>query len=277
MSNPNGSKDSRNGPGRSDRPLSLDMHRQPDDVTCGPTCLHAVYRYWGLDASLEDVIASVLSLNDEAIGRGTLAVNLGIDALGRGFAATLYTFNLNMFDPSWFDRTGVVSRGVLGAKLPAQAGAKSHERDKFWAASRAYLRFAELGGQIRMEDLTSELIAGHIHAGRPLLTGLSATWLYRASREFGPDDDEDDILGLPQGHFVVLHGYDPAQRIVHVADPLEDNYGFGGRNYTVPVSRIVPAVLLGVLTYDANLLVIEPRENEPESGRNPEGPAKEGR
>lgn len=23
---------------------SFEIHRQPDDVTCGPTCLHAVYR-----------------------------------------------------------------------------------------------------------------------------------------------------------------------------------------------------------------------------------------
>lgn len=256
----------------SQRPLALDMHRQPNDVTCGPTCLHAVYRFWGLDAPLGGVISSVLALSEEAIGRGTLAVNLGIDALQRGFAATLYTYNLNVFDPTWFDRTGAVARSVLEDKLPAQAAAKSRERDKFWAASRSYLRFAELGGQIRMEDLTSELIAGHIHAGRPVLTGLSATWLYRASREFGPDDDEDDVRGLPQGHFVVLHGYEPGDRIVHVADPLEDNYGFGSRNYTVPMSRIVPAILLGVLTYDANLLVIEPM-----AGRDPSAPTQESR
>jgi hypothetical protein len=241
------------------RKLSLDMQRQPNDQTCGPTCLHAVYRYWGVEVSLNEVVASVLALNDEAIGRGTLAVNLGIDAMQRGFAATLYTFNLNVFDPTWFDRTGVATPAVLHAKLPAQAEAKSEEREKFRAACRAYLRFAALGGQIRMEDLTSELISGHIRAGRPVLTGLSATWLYRASREFGPNDDEDDILGMPQGHFVVLHGYEPEQRLLHVADPLEDNYNFGGRNYTVAMSRIVPAILLGVLTYDANLLVLEPK------------------
>jgi hypothetical protein len=56
-----------------------------------------------------------------------------------------------------------------------------------------------------------------------------------------------------------LHGYEPEQRLLHVADPLEDNYNFGGRNYTVAMSRIVPAILLGVLTYDANLLVLEPK------------------
>jgi hypothetical protein len=45
---------------------------------------------------------------------------------------------------------------------------------------------------------------------------------------------------------------------VYVADPLEDNPAFASRNYTVSMSRLVPAIMLGVLTYDANVLVIEP-------------------
>ena len=32
--------------------LVLDMPGQPDDSTCGPTCLHAVYRYHGDDVPL---------------------------------------------------------------------------------------------------------------------------------------------------------------------------------------------------------------------------------
>ncbi len=27
--------------------LLLTMLPQPDETTCGPTCLHAIYRYWG--------------------------------------------------------------------------------------------------------------------------------------------------------------------------------------------------------------------------------------
>ena len=39
--------------------LSLDILPQPDELTCGPTCLHAVYRYYGDDISLDQVIAEV--------------------------------------------------------------------------------------------------------------------------------------------------------------------------------------------------------------------------
>ena len=30
----------------------LEIQAQPDDLTCGPTCLHAVYRYFGDDVSI---------------------------------------------------------------------------------------------------------------------------------------------------------------------------------------------------------------------------------
>jgi hypothetical protein len=36
--------------------LELEMLPQPDDTTCGPTCLHAVYRYRGHEIPLDQVI-----------------------------------------------------------------------------------------------------------------------------------------------------------------------------------------------------------------------------
>jgi ABC-type bacteriocin/lantibiotic exporter with double-glycine peptidase domain len=38
--------------------LRLDILPQPDDTTCGPTCLHAVYRYWGDEIPLAQVIGA---------------------------------------------------------------------------------------------------------------------------------------------------------------------------------------------------------------------------
>ena len=89
--------------------LQLTMQAQPDDTTCGPTCLHAVYEYWGEQVSLTAVIDSVPKLETG----GTLGVLLGIDALQRGYQVTLYTYNLQVFDPTWFSTPGV----DLAAKL----------------------------------------------------------------------------------------------------------------------------------------------------------------
>ncbi|MCA9279231.1 MAG: C39 family peptidase [Phycisphaeraceae bacterium] len=242
--------------------LPLDILPQPNDETCGPTCLHAVYQYWGDDISLDEVIRSASSLNSHEAGRGTLAVMLGTHALKRGYKASLYTFNLQMFDPTWFDEHGKCDSAKLSHKLQMQGLAKQTGNPRFRIATECYLEFLRLGGDVRFRDLTSSLITGFIRAGKPLLTGVSSTYLYKCMREFGPKDDDDDIRGEPTGHFVVIHGYESKGRVVSVADPLANNPGFQRQRYTVTMSQLVPAIMLGVLTYDANLLVIEPKKSE---------------
>ncbi|HUG01384.1 MAG TPA: hypothetical protein VML95_05940 [Longimicrobiales bacterium] len=80
-------------------PFELEVLPQPDDTTCGPTSLHAVYRHWGVDIPLERVIDEVTPLPHG----GTLAVSLACHALRHGFDATIYTYNLQIFDPTWFE------------------------------------------------------------------------------------------------------------------------------------------------------------------------------
>ena len=82
--------------------LDFSIHPQPTDSTCGPTCLHAVYRYWQDPISLDQTIADIGELS---MG-GTLAVQLACHALRRGYDATIHSYNLQLFDPSWFRRAG---------------------------------------------------------------------------------------------------------------------------------------------------------------------------
>jgi hypothetical protein len=242
-----------------DHVLPVHILPQPDLESCGPTCLHAVYRFWGDKIKLPDVIQSAKSLRTEGVGRGTLANMLGSHALKRGYHATIYTFNLHLFDPTWFDDQGHARRDLLIAKLRAQSQAKSVDDPRFQVATDSYLEFLELGGDIAFRDPSGRLITSYLRRGIPVLAVLSATYLYRCAREFGPNDDYDDIRGEPSGHFVVVHGYDPKSRTATIADPLADNPGFDGQRYTVKMNRLIPAIMLGVLTYDSNLLVIEPR------------------
>lgn len=225
--------------------LQLDVLPQPDDTTCGPTCLHAVYRYWGDRIPLETVVAEVKPLPEG----GTLAVSLACHALDRGYQAEIYTYNLQMFDPSWFgDGTD------LAQKLEAQ---RKHKRThKLRISTDAYLEYLRLGGVVRFEELRPALIRRFLNRGVPILTGLSATYLYQCAREF--EDDYDDIRGAPVGHFVVLSGYDRKKREITVSDPSHDNPRFRTHRYSVRMDRLVAAIALGVVTYDANLLVITP-------------------
>ncbi len=231
--------------------LELEILGQPDDASCGPTCLQAVYQYYGDLGALEDVIAEVPRLHNG----GTLAANLAVHALKRGYRALMYTYNLAVFDPTWFAGESC----DLVAKLHAQSRAKGDPR--ITEATAAYVEYLTLGGELAMVDLTAGLLRQWLQAGRPILTGLSSTYLYRSAREVGTDQLlEDDVLGVPTGHFVVLSGWDEEERSVRVADPVEDHPQMQRHIYWVPVQRLINAILLGVLTYDGNLLVLEPPE-----------------
>lgn len=231
--------------------IELDMPAQPTETTCGPTCLYAVYRRLGETISHHQVIAETATLPEG----GTLAVHLGIHALGRGFAARLYSFNLQLLDPTWFGSP----RSNLAELLAEQAAAR--QDDKVRHASAAYAQFLELGGELEMAELSHEMLRHYASRGVTPLAGVSATYLYQSAREL-PDGKSDPIGGEPQGHFVVLAGYRGKQ--VLVRDPWHPDSPDGlGRSYWVPMRRLVHAVLLGVLTYDGNLLVIE---RQPEDG-----------
>jgi len=228
--------------------LHFEILPQPDDTTCGPTCLQALYSYNGDTIGLEQVIREVPKLE----GGGTHAVLLANHALARGYAATLYTYDLQVFDPTWF----LLPAAQMADKLQRQLEIKfSPARE---VATNAYLDFLRLGGQILLADLTLELIRGFLNREIPILTGLSSTYLYRSAREVDRDNQllYDDMYGVPTSHFVVLSGYHAKTRTVNVADPLHPNPLSRDQYYEVKLNRLIPAIMLAALTFDANLLVL---------------------
>lgn len=231
--------------------IKIDIREQPDDSTCGPTCLHSVYNYYNYPIDLDKVIQSVKTLDDG----GTLAVLLAQDALRRGFQTVLYTYNLKIFDPSWID----FSNDQLVQKLEEQLNFKKGV--KFTEASKAYMEYLKLGGKLRFENLTTKIIKKYVSRKLPVLTGLSATYLYQTQREHYTSNNKsiyDDLKGEPLGHFVVLCGI--KGKFVYIADPYRGNPFTKNSYYRVKVERLINSILLGIITYDANLLVIKPKK-----------------
>jgi hypothetical protein len=226
--------------------LRVKRFRQPDNYTCGPACLAAVYDYHGQPRPLAAIIRDTPRNPDG----GTVGVFLGLAAQAEGFAATIYSYNMHVFDPTWHR----LPPEALIRKLERQAAAKREV--KLRRVLRAYVRFLRQGGRVRFADLRTDLLVRHLAAGQPVITGLSATWLYRSRREFA--DRYNDIRGEPVGHFVVISGWDPVRRRFEVRDPSRQvPFATSGR-YAVEAARLMAAILLGERTYDGVLLVLEP-------------------
>jgi hypothetical protein len=227
--------------------LNFDIKAQPDEVTCGPTCLHALYKYYNDDIGLKQVVQEVKQLKTG----GTLAVMMGNHALQKGYKATIYTYNLTVFDPTWFKQ----SQAQMIANLKKQMRYK-HKRRKLQVASRAYIKFLEAGGRILHAELDENLIKTHLKKSVPILTGLSATYLYGTQREISATNKFDSIKGDPVGHFVIINGFDEAKGCVYLADPMNPN-PLKSQYYYVTFDRLINSIMLGIVTYDSNLLIIE--------------------
>jgi hypothetical protein len=233
------------------RHLDFTITPQPSETTCGPACLHALYRYYGDELPLDQVIAEV----DGLPGGGTLAAYLALHAQRRGYHVAIYTVDLQTFDPTWFAPDGPDIADCLHKQMMVKDDPRLH------AVSHAYIEFLERGGALFMEEVTPQLIARRLRDDTPIITGLSATWLYNCSRERQADMQPDDIAGEPTGHFVVLRGIDPADGSVAVADPYLNMPLPGRREYHVDTHRLISSILLGVVTWDAKLLIITPGDN----------------
>jgi hypothetical protein len=229
--------------------LGVRIERQPDYTTCGPTALHAIYRYYGDPIDLDTVIKETPKLPTG----GTLGVHLSVHALMRGYEVGTWVCNVRHLDPTWFQQPT-----DLLEKLKQRFEAKDLMRDpRYGPALEAIEQYLRLGGKLVWGDLTPELIGSHLANGTPLLTGTNGTYLYQCARE--TDSGPDDVRGDAFGHFVVLCGYSSADQSVAVADPLLDNPAHGTKYYRAGIYRLLGAIFLGVGSDDGNLVLIRPK------------------
>jgi hypothetical protein len=241
-------------PSRRSNSLTVERILQPDEVTCGPTCLRKVFSYYGLPDTQDEII-SALERNEDG---GTLAVYLGIVALNRGLRARIYSYDLQIFDPTWYALDSNGLREKILARFPYLIDEKRRR------AAKAYVQFLEMGGELAFDELRHSLLKDIIDRGHPVLAGLSATHLYSSSRERWDavvhKHVDDDVAGEPTGHFVVISGYDNWGRRVTVVDPFEHAPVNQAGLFQVDSDRLINAIMLGDVTYDAVLLEVWPTD-----------------
>ena len=214
-----------------------------------------MYRYWGDQEPLQTIIARMYRLEQG----GTFAVFLGCDALRKGYGAAIYTYNVTVFDPTWFTRNVDIAE-----RLTKQREVKSDER--LQVATSGYLQFLQLGGRLRFADLSQVLVRALL---RFRLLQRSAA-LHLSVRVLNPDGSSSSpgISDMGQsGHgtqdYAMAGSFSRARRHVLVVDPYQPNPYGEAHEYWISIDRVVTAILLGIVTHDANLLVVYPRRKRP--------------
>ena len=247
-------EESSKGFGYMESRLYLDISYQPDSTTCGPTCLHAVYRYFNDPIPLHQVIAEAKQLE----GGGTLAVYLGSHALARGYKATLYTYNLRIFDPTWF----LPGNQQVADKLKRQREYKSGVAG-LEVVTDAYLEFLNLGGRIGprspyhkpSSEVPQQVLAVANGAQAPLSTTAPAN---------DPSETASCMM-MCEVNPPAISWLSPDMTAKSVPcwwQILSNRILWPKlRIYQVSIYRLICAIMLGVLTYDGDLLIIEPQRS----------------
>ena len=69
----------------------------------------------------------------------------------------------------------------------------------------------------------------------------------------------NDVAGFPAGHFVVLAGFNAERASLLVVDPYQPTPYGPSHAYWISADRVIGSILLGIVTHDANLLVVHPK------------------
>jgi hypothetical protein len=210
-----------------------------------PDLLAQVYRFLGYERAVDEVISDTRRNADG----GTLGVYLGISALRNGFRPTIYTYNLRIFDPTWRRLS------------PPEISGKLRERRRFVRSRRlkraiaAYVEYLGMGCRVPVFRARCGFLVGLLQTGHPILTGFERNvplWV-RSRTQRGV---RRRFAASPRGISSSCAGYYPRSDRFVVRDPSSNIPFSRNGKYTVEARRLIAAILLGDVTYDANLLVL---------------------
>lgn len=239
--------------------ININVNVQRDDE-CLSECLLAVFKYYNLNITLDDIISYVSTDSDKLYDWEFKAGSL---ALKNNLKPIIHTNVSYLFDPSW---NGLDNDKLL-AKLKEEARFFSEKlelvnkepeqknyifpnkliADRYKKEVDAAVEYVENGGRISFSAISANLIKEYLNKGVPLIVSLNPTLLHRMKRAY--NFEPDDIRGIVWGHVVVIKGYENDNFIV--ADPGGDFY-VGEFEYSMNMDGVIESIL----RYNGQLIAI---------------------
>lgn len=217
--------------------------------TCGPSALQQILAYYGVKKSLNEILK-----NFKMYEYGTWDFDLLSYVLRLGFKAEITTYNLDIFDPTWFK----LSRKKLIKKLKSRL---KYAKPFHKQGIRSCIRFLELGGRIRFKIITEKIIKDYLRKKIPVIACFCFTALWKCKRAYskktkkGYKSISNDIRGVPEGHFIVISGY--AKDKFFVTDPSYNIPVSKTGKYSVPIKDLIAYILMKDY---GNICVIKPKK-----------------
>jgi hypothetical protein len=170
---------------------------------CGPTSLQQILRYYGIDNGMEEILRSV-----KMFSFGTPTVYLAMGAKKMGLDVKIVTLDVDYVDPSWKGITGDVIAGKLRERLKLV-----NLDENIRLRTEGLAEALESGVELEIEAPSKEILINNIKKGVPPIITVSYNILHGRMRKTSAGN-RDDVKGFPDGHFVVVNGYDEKNFII---------------------------------------------------------------
>lgn len=239
--------------------LNIDIREQKENE-CLPACLRAVFSYFKVDVSEEEII--------ETISKGSFKFydwdfNAGKMAIEKGLKTEVYTNVSQIFDPSWVNLSSNALIGKIEEELKFfKFRNENFEKDpdlmtfmcpnkevaeRLVKEAEAIIEFLKLGGVVNFDTISKELIEQKLKANVPVIISHNPTLLHRMKRF--SNGEFNDIEGSSWGHAAIISGEDNGIFLISDPDGI-----FYEKKLVYEANKDL--VLESILRYNGQLLVI---------------------
>lgn len=225
---------------------------QPTPTNCSQTALSIMLGHYDVSLTPQEIEKSVPQTQDsEGNDIGTVSQALATwCAEAQGFKTVMYTFDCQIIDQSWQDKSAAHIISRLQAGLANGWDAPGLGPDWSNEYRQAYIDYLQAGNRLVIQpSVTSKLLYKLVGQG-PLFLNVCINTLYGQGRT--KDNKLNDVQGRAWNHSIVLYGNDQEGNFL-IADPIVKP-GL----HTVEAERMIAAVTASQTECDNLLFQLQP-------------------
>lgn len=221
-------------------------------------CLQAsvaqLMAYHDISKTIEELKQEVPVYKDErGVPVGTSIGHMAAYLCNLGFAVTIHSTDIQLFDPSWRDKPSDELIDLLRKRLP-HLGHPTYSLQVKEAILEGYSAFLQAGGTIEFPVISKDVICNVLEQG-PLLAVVSYNFLNGTAKTIFDAQTNlyvaNPIEGQPSTHAVVVAGYKDDQFLL-----VDPDQKLGGKRW-LDANRVVGAVYLAQTDFDNMIISVQ--------------------
>lgn len=212
---------------------------------CGPMCLKNLYDYLGIQKTLKQIFKEMDVDEKTSTYLSQLARNLNLNKV----ETTIISSQSRVINYAW--RNSTKEEIISKLKRCIVRSNRPHMITDWDKETLHILFYLQESGNLKITNITKELINNYIKQGKIIITCAETSWLW-GNRKIIGKTKFDDVLGDHSGHFVIITGIKDDKYLIN------DPYPLRKKDAINEISQ--DHLLTAVLIWNAELIIISPNK-----------------